>query len=822
MSSSEGGDTLGPRSRLTKALAPGLFVTLLVGAPELLAGRPAWTVGAIAACGGAAAIAAAASMGRRAGCALNDTIPLLVCVLAVAWTMVQCVPMPIRMALWLDPRGVDDARRAAALLGHAAPGWWTISRSPWATVEQVVVGTAALTSFATAWWHTLARRHSLVAASVGASIVCVALVSIGHQLVGATSVFGVFTPRLMGRISGPLVNENHLSGFMAMGVPVLFVLGIEEKDRFRRFGWWAGGVLCTGLCIACVSRSGLGSLAVGLCVLAVLRLRVGRAQAAARAWAIAAGSLGFATVIAVFVALDDLGRDLGATNLDKARLALRGLDLVAQSPWTGVGRGAFSEAFVRLYGTTERVEQPENLLVQWASEWGIPVAAMLVVGLVPSWVRAAGTRSTLRMAALAGVASIVAHDQFDFAMERVGIAVVAAALLGLALAPSSSTHPAGVDGAPRSSRRVGRGYLLAMGLVAVAVAVLLGPGLNVRRARELEGVLVAELEAHNDRAFDETLVRAIELHPGEPTFPLLRAYAGIQRDDADVLAWLNRAMQLAPGWVSPHLLAARWLLDHGSLSQAWLEIRAAEMLLDESGRSLGCATIVRADALSEALRVFATQPAVLDRLATCPGLPTAVAMAIDDALLTSSLPGPRVRAAGRALTAGNPAHAVALLQPLVDAGDPDATLALADVFQRSGHPEESIRLLSDGRLEPAARGDAYRLLARAYADTSELTAMRETVAHLRGMAHGSSHDQARALLLLGSLEHQSGHDAQAQHAYEQANRMDPACGALVELARISEALGDRSRAYLAWAEACRADGPDSDACASAQRLRGDR
>ena len=359
-----------------------------------------------------------------------------------------------------------------------------------------------------------------------------------------------------------------------------------------------------------------------------------------------------------------------------------------------------------------------------------------------------------------------------------------------------------------------------MGALALLATALLGPGLGDRRVREIEDHLVASIEAHDDHGFDTLLVRAVELHPNEPSFAVLRAHVAIERHDRDAARWLNRSIVLAPGWVAPHLLAARWLILEGALSQAWLEIREAEAVYEGSGRELACALVGRSDGVDEAMRLFASRPTVLDRLASCPGLPSPLAARIDESLLTSHLTLPRVRIAWRANATGDYASAIAVLEPVAAGRDPMIVLTLAQTYERAGRPLDAIALLGTDALEPELGGDGYRTLARAYADVGDAANTRSTIDRLRGLAHGSAGGIAAALLLLGALEHRMGNDGHALRAFEQAARLDPASEGLTEVARISEQLGDRGRAYRAWAEVCRMDGPSSEACTSAQRLRG--
>lgn len=800
-----------------------VFAVCIVAAPELLGGRPGWTVWVITGATGLAAILAGVAARRDPQPLWVDSGPLVAVALGVVWTALQCVPLPAGLAARVNPLGLDDARQAALFLGGGAPSWWTLSRSPWSTLEEVVKGLAIAATFAAAWWHVHAGRRTMVARAIGVSVITMAAVSIAHHVLGAHTVFGVFEPPGMGKIVSPLVNENHLAGFLSMGTPILLALGLDTESRPARVVWWGGGVLVVVTCIAAVSRSGLGSLCVGLVTFAVLyRWRAVRSSPGP--WGGRAGAVAVVTglVLAAVFFADDLAADFGRTTLDKVRLAIRGLDLVAQHPLVGVGRGGYSAAFVRHFGTRYRLEYPESILVQWSSEWGLPVALGILGLLARAYVQVLRTHSPLRIGALAGVLSIFAHEFLDFATEETGVVVVASAVLALALAAGQSRERRGSASSHAAGRAISWRAPVAIGAVAVLVAGVVGPGIGRRRPRAIVAAVTAAVAAHDDDVVDAALRRGMSLHPSEPAFPLLAAQVAIRRGDANAVRYFNRAMTLAPGWVAPHTLAARWLAARGAYGQAWLELREAERREPGAGDEVACELARREEAVEEATRLFAGLPAALDRLADCGSVSSALVERIDTQIMGSGLPGPRIRAARRASAAGDDEASVALLEPAFAAARPQVALPLALAYLRLHRPADAIRVLDDPALEPALGGQGYRALARAYADMGDEESMRTVVGHMRGSAHGSPERLAAVLSFLGSLEHGLGHDGAALRAYEQAAAMYPPSRALADVARLAESMGDHARAYRAWSELCRQGDGSSEACQAAARLRADR
>ena len=72
---------------------------------------------------------------------------------------------------------------------------------------------------------------------------------------------------------------------------------------------------------------------------------------------------------AAYLGLEPLIRKFEEGDASKLVLAGEAVELAYSQPWLGVGRGAFSAAFSRIAGATERFTHPENLIVQWVTEW---------------------------------------------------------------------------------------------------------------------------------------------------------------------------------------------------------------------------------------------------------------------------------------------------------------------------------------------------------------------------------------------------------------------------------------------------------------------
>ncbi|UJR80402.1 O-antigen ligase family protein [Sandaracinus amylolyticus] len=797
----------GRRERVALAAIAGLIVV----APELMGGATPWALLAIVLLAGAAAstgvwLLAATSSG-------SFVVPRGVAIAvaaALSLTVLQAVPLPTAFSDRFSPEGVD-ARASIAALGMGVPSWWPLSASEIATRSQVLVGLAILCAFSSATILCSRGQREWIVRLGATSTLLVALVSLAHVTLDLRAPFGVFPePWWNTPLIGPLLNPNHLSGFVAMGVPLSLAAGLDARARPARIGWFVSAAISAGVAVVCASRGGIASLVVGVLTLAVLMFARRRALSRRVVLASLGGLavLAMAAVVGVALVLDWVRHEVERGSYEKLRLASRGLELALTHPWLGVGRGAFSAAFVRLFGTDERIDHPENIVVQWTSEWGLIVGVALLVTLAAAWARGAlAARSPAQMGALASVASIATHDLVDFALEMPGIAMVATTALAAAIAPSARREEADVSVAI-SSRTLGA--LAAATLVGV---LALGPSIVSLDQRLLQSELVSALRRGDFESFDARIADAVRAHPSEPVFTLLGAHAAARRGDERVALWLNQTMRLAPGWHEPHRIAARWLTRRRAFEQAWLEVREVRDRLPAVAPRVGCDVLAARPDPSVAIRVLGDDSALLDALAACPGLPDGVVSQLDDALVASGLEGPHVRRARRAIADGRAADAIRELEGLSGPPGQQVTFVRADALLALHRAAEAATVLEQLGVRPEGEDERLRRLAEARAAAGDADGMRDAVRDLVASASGAPARVAAARMVLARLERQLGNDGRALRALEEAHRADPSSRALDQIASLSDEMGDIARARRARMEICRRDGSTSAACA---------
>jgi hypothetical protein len=808
---------LPPAGRLgpdTVALA-ALWVLVLV-APQLLAGVYPWGMLAIASC----ALIALATALRTCDWQLPALRLLDVAVLSgLVCTVLQTLPLPCDWMAALAPESVRDLRRVHALLAMTPPETCALSRDPGATREEVVKGVAIVAAyFATRILVQRGRRRAVVLAVVGSGVL-LALVTLVHSAAGAETVFGIYAPLEIrnAALFGPVLNVNSLGGLLAMCATMLVGLGLGAERGRERVMLLAATLVTTATLLLTRSRGAVGGLALGLLVLGLLVLwrRRRRRKPSATSPGTRLARLGMPVAVVVALAITVLGTyaeladEFRRGGLDKLQLIARSVQMAAQHPWLGVGRGAFSAAFAETYQGPVRFDHAENVVVQWAAEWGFPVAAVLSTGSLLALVRAARrARSWHGRGVLAGVIALAAQNFVDLGLELVGIAAVAAVALAAATAEREPRQ--------HSTPRAQASAAALVGALMAAVALLWVP-IQRDHLPDADRALRTLLERSDVHAFRARLRPALLAHPGSAVLAVLGASEATQRDESDVLAWINHSQVLAPGWAVPHMLAAQWLWNHGHRDQALLELSAAARVDLVASRHLTCAIATRdpvavigiADRTGNAERF-------LELASKCVGRQTAAGRQIDDALvrIRPGATAPRLRALSRALAGGQAEQVLAVLRSDPNLlGSADGVDLEIRALASLGRPDEALRMLR------SARGAMIESRAQVLLEIDLLTplgddaALRAAFERLRGNAH-TSEELTAAYRREAAAWKAAGRSASALAAYGAAYRISGVTSLLRDIAHAARQAGDPVRARHALAQLCRLDPADSASCAA--------
>jgi len=754
------------RNPLPVAPDTAVLCALVVIAPQLFGGAFPWSVLTIA---GLSLVALATALWVRRG-SLIPVIDGVLIAMGVAWiwTCLQVLPVPSGVAHALGLGSIESAERLHGL-EWAGTIPLTISYDPGSTQLQILIGIAIVAAFLAARLGGPAGLKPIAIAAV-ASALLIGLEGIAHRAASAEAVFGIYSPRFTEpQLLTPLMNNNHLGGLMLLGALIAAGLAAERGGQSRR-GWALASALCAITVAWTLSRGAIGGLLFGFLLLAAWLATDRRVNT--RGAAIPLAVVGAAvTGTLAFAGLEPIVRRFEVQGFDKIGVAARGLRLLEGSAWwLGVGRGAFSSAFVSEEGSSARYTHPENILVQWTTEWGVVVAMVLLAVLVFAlWKRLRTTEDPLIAASGIAVLALSLQNLVDFSLEMAGIVVGVAALLG-ALLPASSSSRSDED------------------------------------------------------EFEATLRRGLALHPGEPAFALLAGtYAG-SKGRGDALRWVSVAMEEAPGWGAPHAVAARWLLKQGRIDQALLEIHEAEQRHPGSAQNMLCEVLasfplmehVERGAPSTELRV-----PYLDRATICSGLPAELRAEIDAAILQSdpTRASAVLRHARRLASQNRAEDAKALIQRALEHDLDNASLwvAVIRLHLTTGDVADARSALEQARSRAVDSRSLTEAQARIEAALGQTDQMRTTLTRLRGQSQGKARLVAASFIVEGELEASLGNIDEALAAYAAADVASSDTPALQYAAKLAVKSGRPTQALRIYRTLCirRPDGP---ACAQEARL----
>lgn len=765
--------------------------------------------------------------------------PALFLVGLAAYTALQATLLPFRWLSAIAPHNAEVWARSLTLL-EGAPAYATLSLDPgatWVEALRYLVYAGVVLIAAT----LAARRGALFGvALVFVSALTLALATLGHGLAGATRVWGIYQPSFHVQMwhVGPLLNPNNLAGYLNMGALAGIGILLSREPPVPRWAIGLGIASIVGVEMLSASRSGVAVLPLGFLLLAGIVRAQGRrlrmTTSRRTPWVIG-GALLAGGIFAWTAGSSSVWDELYDKNLDKLEMFTWTRPLLADHGLLGAGRGAFESVFMA-YAPKSSLQvftHAESFPVQWASEWGIPVAVITLAAL--GWLlkpRDLGVlNSPIAAGAWVAVVILVLQNLIDLALEIPGVCIAMAVLVGSLWGEARArSTPRRRRVSSTRSRRVGLAAALAsVGVAAASVALgrhaVAADRATARAAYEhlprppaLESPPEAAPEAVT--ALRSDLGAMIRRHPADPYFPLLYGALAWDFHDQNPLAWLQRSLERAKQNGRAHLLIAQVVAARGGMSQAMLELRlateqqpglsrvAAGMALGwsrrfedliraaPSGRE-GIPTLdAMATRLSGADSLALRQRIDWEILARDVGDPPAHQRLAQD-LLNGLRRGPAGRACAdrQACERGVREHAEHLA-----AREPSSSRAVrlrADLLTLEGKTDEASRLLDQACPTASDRSACYaarlELLARFGDEASVSTAIRELIA----ASCTSRMACANAWTTAARAEEQRGNLGKALTAYRHAAEEDPHELRWLELARIAERSGASYEAVIA-------------------------
>jgi tetratricopeptide (TPR) repeat protein len=757
----------------------------------------------------ALAIAAVLAWWNAEPASIRQPAAVLVMTSAVltAYTVLQCVPLPISWLRVLAPHNADVWSRALAPLHEAGPSWAPLSLDPAATRVEVLKGVAYGVAFVTAL--RVARRRAGVGFLGGVLVVTglvLALAAILHPAFGAHKLYGLVETRQdFGRHLAPFLNPNNLASYINIAFCLTFAAALAPEPRVPRPIVGAAVVLLAATQIWVASRGGVATMFLGATLVVVI-MRAGRTHRR-RSLAIASLVVGVAIAAGAFMIVlggsEDASSELIDTNTSKLELFTETMRMWPAYPLFGVGRGAFESAFPAFRTSTgyATFAYPENVVAQWILEWGAPlgVIGLLAVayGLRPNAVLA---RSTNAAGAWAAIVTVAVQNLVDLGSEVAGLALATVACGALVVGGSAGRAPRwSVERWARAPRAVAA--ICAACTVAAVTFAALGIGHELdddRRTLERAGT-----DSNVSLAEIRSLARSAMLrHPAEPYLPFVVALRAAQARDRDTLDWIGATFERAKVYGPAHLLLARYIGER-SPSQARLEYRLAMEQAPEFQASAGTESMRWIGGYYDALEVVPDGKLGLNMLEGLAQtlqwrLPaTSVRLDEETSRRDPSAPGPARRAAAALVsdveTEGAPwcegAARADCIRRALDASNRAIALApntcagygfRARAQLAAGNHVLAVRELMEASDRVTDRIECLRELAVLATRAHDDAHASEALARIANA--GCSHDAECAdnLAWAASLEEQRGNPQHARLLYKQAYERAPDQDSLLE------------------------------------------
>jgi len=525
----------------------------------------------------AVAVATTALSGRRRA----RPSPLVVLLgVASGLTVLQLLPLSDGLLEQLAP--VTHALRVdgAELLGISP--WSAISADAGATLGALVMfltllGLASITLRISA----SERGRYRIVASVAALCTLTAVVSLIHKLFALTSLYGLYEPEYAKpQILGPLLNGNSLACLTAFGAMLCIGLAAHRRQPGWLRALWLLAILpCGAVTVITVSRGAtiafIGGSLVVLGLLMAQRFTTQEKGRKRRSSRFLSNALPMATLAGCLVVLviysnaSSVERQLSELSIDEIHYSRSkfaawraATALIEESPWVGVGRGAFASTFPRVHDASglATYSYVENEYVQAVVDWGIPGAGLL--GLALLWLAYASARrwkdGALAAGSLGALVVVAMQSNVDFGLEFLGLAAPVTAIAAtLAYVPlREATRP-----------------LIIRGLrVTHALGLLAGAGLLLS---DVTTSLDEDRAAISQRTNLVRVRESANRHPLDYYSYAVAADLLKKSGDTRAIRLLNHALALHPSHPHLHRMAARMLKEQGFVAQSAVEYAAA-------------------------------------------------------------------------------------------------------------------------------------------------------------------------------------------------------------------------------------------------------
>jgi tetratricopeptide (TPR) repeat protein len=567
--------------------------------------------------------ALSALLAWRAAGAVAIPAPGVVAFVLAACCLIQSLPLPVLLLRVLDPAAADVWSRALHPLKESV-SWGALSLDPGASVRESFKWSLYGLAFVSAGVIRERFGRHVCALFVFVPSVAVALVTLAHGVVGATHVFGVYQPTFRGSAwqLGPFLNPNNLSGYLNLGAFTGLGLVISERLARYRVVIGAGVAVSFAVSILSGSRGGVWMLPAGLGAFLLLVYVSARRRSPRSRGELVRGKWVLLAVVASGVAFAGLGAtkttwtQLLNDNLEKLQIIAWAWPLVRDFPVFGVGRGAFESVFPAylIPGRNAVYSHPENFVVQWVAEWGIPVGILGLLAFAWSLRPRPGAAygSALGSGLAVGAGLLFLQNLVDLGLEMPAIALSTSFALGTLwhAAPKRERLGRWSIVEPLRASRVRRALTVAVAGGWLLLWTDLGRQVSLERQALHEAAAALNIKDQTAVSTLRTRLRSAMLrHPAEPYFPRLGASVALAARDQDPLPWVQRALERGEFDARSHQLAAEALRRRGAVPQALFELRRAVELDASLAQSAGRTAVLWSPDIDAVMRAAPRTPA---------------------------------------------------------------------------------------------------------------------------------------------------------------------------------------------------------------------
>lgn len=541
----------------------------------------------------------------------HSLAPFALFVALAAYSVVQALPVPISLLKSVSPVGADVWSRALIPLGEdVARGSISLDRG--ASLHEALKWASYACTFFAATGVARRRGAEFGVAIVFGSAVIVATSTIGHQLLEARRVFWIYRPitSIDTHHIGPFLNPNNLAGYLNLGLFSGLGLLFGRRAMIPRTLTTIGCAILVGVGVLSGSRGGLLALLVGTVGFSALVFisRLRRDADGAEAGNVRRAIWLLPGILALGAGLVLVGRNArfmteiasAGGGLDKFKVPMWTKPLVMDFKWLGIGRGAFESVFPAYHPPVKGnlvFTHPENLFIQWLSEWGL-VGAIALLVLV--WLfrpnRLAIFRSALNAGVLVGVGTLLLHNLADLSIELFGVGTALAVLLGSLWGDERRVGARG-EFADRSWA------VRAVSATAVAlwIVVAVRRDHGVTQDRIAVNALITAGADRSETA-SAAIRRSMLAHPADYYFPLAGAMVALQRAE-NPIPWIQRALERGPVIGRTHFVLAEILARRNADNQALLELKTAVECEPALASTVGVFALQISRSASDLLRV---------------------------------------------------------------------------------------------------------------------------------------------------------------------------------------------------------------------------